>query len=82
MGVWLGCPTQCFFLPEVGGQVLGPDTGVRGSLRPQLFGSEQAVQAVQDAGEAHRLPPQGGRDRVDGTQLRYQDLGGAGSREG
>lgn len=54
----------------------GPDAhpGVAGRLGAQLLRGQEAVQAVQDAGETDSLPPQGRRDWVDSTELWHQDL--------
>lgn len=61
-------------LPEVRGEGLYPHSCLTGSLGSQLLSSQQTVEAVQDAGQTHRFPPQGGGDGVDGTQLRNKDL--------
>lgn len=60
--------------PEVGGEGLNPNSSFGGSLGSQLLGSQQAVEAVQDAGQTHGFPPQGGGNGMDGTQLRNQNL--------
>lgn len=65
---------QCVWTPEVWGEGLRPHSGLSGSLSSQLLGSQQAMEAVQDAGKTHGFPPQGGRNGMDGTQLRNQDL--------
>lgn len=60
--------------PEVRGEGLGSDSGFTGRLGPELLGGQEAVEAVEDAGQTHCFPPQGGGYGVDGTQLWNQDL--------
>lgn len=60
--------------PEVRGQGLSSHSGFAGCLGSELLGGQQAVEAVEDAGQTHCFPPQGGRDGVDGTQLWNQYL--------
>lgn len=69
-------------LPEVWRQGPLPDPGLDGRLRSQLLSGQQAVQAVQDAGQTHRFPPQGGGDGVDGAELRDQNLRTTDTRTG
>lgn len=61
-------------VPEVRGEGLGSYSSFTGCLGSELLSSQEAVEAVEDAGQTHCFPPQGGRDGVDGTELWNQDL--------
>lgn len=60
--------------PEVRGEGLGSHSGFTGCLGSQFLGGEEAVEAVEDAGQTYSFSPKGGGDGVDGTQLWNQDL--------
>lgn len=60
--------------PEVWWEGLGSYARLTGCLGSKLFGYQEAVEAIEDAGETHCFPPQGGRNGVDGAQLWNQDL--------
>lgn len=60
--------------PKIRRESLGSHSSFTGSLGSELLSGQEAVEAVEDAGQTHCFPPQGGRDGVDGTQLWDQDL--------
>lgn len=61
-------------LPEVWWQGPRSHSSLDGRLSPELLSGQQAVESVEDAGQTHGFPPQGGRDGVDGTEFWNQNL--------
>lgn len=69
-------PGECFRqqLPKVRRQGPSSHSSLDGRLSSELLGGQQAVEAVQDAGQTHSFPPQGGRDGVNSAEFRDQNL--------